>query len=118
MQFECGSMHQGCSGGRATTSGSEGFCAGQLLERVWGPYTVHIVTSWQQFALTLKLIWVGMHTLHSLCSAKIHNSGSFMWCEQIYLPTAVIGKYLFFAYPQFSWKLSSRETIGSLASSF
>lgn len=93
----------------------------QLLEEGLGPNTVHVAASWQQFVPTfgsLKLIWVCMHILHSLWSAEIQSSGSFMWCEQIYLPTAVIGKYLFFAHLQFSWKLSLRQTEGCSTSSF
>lgn len=79
-----------------------------------------VATFWQQFVPTfgsLKLIWVCVHILHSLCCAKIQTSGSLTWCEQIYLPTAVTGKYLFFAHLQFSWKLSLRQTGGCSTSS-
>lgn len=124
VQFECDSMHRGFCGGRARTSGSEGTAVKasvQLLEKGLGPNTVHVATAWQQFVPTfdsLKLIWVCMHVLHSLWSAEIQSSGSFMWCEQIYLPTAIVGKYLFFAHLQFSWKWSLRQTEGCSTSSF
>lgn len=46
---------------------------------------VHAATYLQLFVLafgSLKLIWVCLHILHSLCFAKIQTSWSFTWSEQ------------------------------------
>lgn len=82
-------MHVSFCVGNASSFSSENLAmqasVGQLLKKGLGTYIAHAATHLQlsvpRFG-SLKLIWVCLHILHSLCFAKIQISQSFTCSEQ------------------------------------